>query len=136
MSHITNFKNDCLVNTDRARLNAALREMGITLDTENRKIENAWINDTVDAVLVVDGKRIPAGLNFKMVDGNETIEVSGDFYGTGINQKELTDKLAQVYQKHDIVAKCKDQKWYVDEAAENIREDENGDYVIQAYRYV
>lgn len=136
MSHITTYKNQSLVNTDRARLNEALRELGITLDYDNRQIKNQWINDTVDAVFVHDGKRIAAGINFKMVDGKEEIEVTGDFWGTGLNQTELTNKLAQVYQKHDIVAKCREQRWFVDGNVEDIKENENGQLVIQAYRYV
>ena len=136
MSHITTYKNQSLVNTDRARLNEALREFGITLDYDNRQIKNQWINDTVDAVFVHDGKRIAAGINFKMVDGKEEIEVTGDFWGTGLNQTELTNKLAQVYQKHDIVAKCREQRWFVDGNVEDIKENENSQLVIQAYRYV
>ena len=136
MSHLTTYSNNSLVNTDRARLGEALKELGITLDYDNRQIKNTWINETVDAAFIHDGKRIAAGINFKMVDGKETIEVAGDFWGTGLKQEELTNKLAQVYQKHDIVAKCKEQRWFVDGNVEDIKENENGDIVIQAYRYV
>lgn len=137
MSHITTYKNESLVNCERARLGEALRELGITLDYENRNIKNQWINDTVDAAFVHDGKRISAGINFKTnAEGKEEIEVTGDFWGTGINQTELTNKLAQVYQKHDIVAKCREQRWFVDGNVEDIKENENGEIVIQAYRYV
>lgn len=136
MSHLTTYSNKCLVNTDRERLNLALRELGITLDYENRTIKNQWIEETVDAAFIHDGKRIAVGINFKTdAEGNETIEVAGDFYGTGLNQKEVTNKLSQIYQKHDIIQKCKDQRWFIDNE-EDIKENENGDIVIQAYRYV
>ena len=136
MSHLTQYSNNSLVNCDRARLGEALKEVGISLDYENRTIKNQWIEETVDAAFIHDGKRIAVGINFKMVDGKETVEVAGDFYGTGLNQKELTNKIAQVYQKHDVVQKCRDQRWFVDGNVEDMKENENGDIVIQAYRYV
>jgi hypothetical protein len=136
MSHLTTYSNNSLVNTDRARLGESLRELGITLDYNDRTIKNQWINQQVDAAFIHDGKRIAVGINFKTdAEGNETIEVAGDFWGTGLNQQELTNKLAQVYQKNDIIQKCKDQRWYIDNP-EAIKENENGEYVIQAYRYV
>jgi DNA-binding CsgD family transcriptional regulator len=135
MSHLTQFSNNSLVNTNKDRLEKSLKEIGVTLDYNNRTIKNQWIEDTVDAAFIVDGKRIAAGINFKMVDGKETVEVNGDFYGTGLNQKTLTNQIAQVYQKNDVIAKCKSQRWFIDNE-KDIKANENGDIVIQAYRYV
>lgn len=136
MSHLTTYSNNSLVNTDRARLNESLRELGITLDYDNRTIKNQWIEETVDAAFIYDGKRIAVGINFKTdAEGKETIEVAGDFWGTGLKQEELTNRLAQIYQKNNVIAKCQDQRWFIDNA-ENIKENENGEIEILAYRYV
>ena len=60
-------------------------------------------------------------------------EIVGDSYGTGIDQEELTNRVSQIYQKNDIVEKCRRQRWYVRD--EDIVQNEEGEYVIQAYRY-
>lgn len=135
MSHMSTYSNNCLKNTNRARLLASLREIEVELDFDHKEVKSSWDNTTADASIIYKGKRIPAGLNFKTdAEGNETIEMVGDFYGTGLDQKAFTDKMAQYYQKNDIIAKCEDQKWYVDDA-EDIKLNKKGEFVIQAYRY-
>ena len=97
MSHLTNYENRSLINTN-------------------------------------NGKRIAAGLNFVTNDkGEETVVVSGDFYGTGLDQEEFTNLIAQTYQKHNVISKCEEQGWYVED--ENVTVDANGKIVINAYRF-
>lgn len=134
MSHLTTFKNNSLVNTNKETLCKSLAEMDIILDYENKNIKNSWINKDCDAAMIYKGKRISVGINFKMnEDGTELVEVEGDFYGTGLNQEQLTNRIAQIYQKNDIINKCRSQRWFVSE--ENIKVNEEGEYVIQASRF-
>lgn len=134
MSHLTTYSNNSLVNCNKTLLETSLKELGIELDYSNRVIKNQWITETVDAAIVYQGKRIAVGLNFKTnAEGQEEVEVAGDFYGTGLNQTELTNKIAQTYQKNNVIEKCKSQRWFVNE--KDIVTKENGDIVIQAYRY-
>lgn len=134
MSHLTNYTNNSLINTNKETLGKSLNELGIELDYENRTIKNQWINEQVDAAMIYKGKRIAVGINFTAnAEGKEEITVSGDFYGTGLDQKEITNLIAQTYQKNDIVNKCRAQRWYVDE--KNISTNEEGEIVIQAHRF-
>lgn len=134
MSHLTTYKNNSLTNTNKEMLGVSLAELGITLDYNDRTIKNQWINEKVDAAMIHNGKRIAVGLNFVTnAAGEEEVVVAGDFWGTGLKQEELTNKIAQTYQKHNVVAKCRSQRWYVED--KNVVEKDNGDIVIQAYRY-
>lgn len=136
MSHLTTYNNNNLINVKKEMLEKSLAEIGIILDYEDRHIRNSYISDTVDAAFIVNGKRIAAGINFKKNNnGDEIVEVAGDFWGTGLNQEEITNKISQIYQKNNIIEKCKSQRWYVENENE-IKENEDGEIVIQAYRYV
>lgn len=134
MSHLTTYKNNSLLNTKREMLEASLKELGIDLDYKNNTIKNTWINEKVDAAMIYEGKRIAVGLNFVTNEaGDEEVVVAGDFWGTGLNQAELTNKIAQTYQKNNVIEKCRSQRWFVEDSAVTTKE--NGDIVIQAYRY-
>ena len=135
MSHLTTYKNNALQNTNKEILEQSLLEMGITLDRNNRTIKNSYIEETVDAAIIYNGQRLCAGLNFKTdAEGNEMIEMAGDFWGSGLDQTEFTNKIAQVYKKNDIINKCRNQSWYIDE--DGITYDkEKEEYVISAYQY-
>lgn len=134
MSHLTTYKNNSLLNTKREMLEASLKELGIELDFKNNTIKNTWINEKVDAAMIYQGKRIAVGLNFVTNEaGDEEVVVAGDFWGTGLNQADLTNQIAQTYQKNNIIDKCRSQRWFVEDSAVTTKE--NGDIVIQAYRY-
>ena len=135
MSHLLTFKNDALKNADREKLAKAFSEIeGMTLDYTIKSIQNTWIQDTVDGGLIYNGKKVPLGVKFNTDTENNTIaEIVGDSYETGIDQEELTNRVSQIYQKNDIVEKCRRQRWYVRD--EDIVQNEEGEYVIQAYRY-
>ena len=134
MSHLTTFKNNSLINTNRELLSQSIAELGLTIDFNHKNIRNTWINETVDAAFKKDGNYIAVGLRFETnQDGEEEVTVAGDFWGTGLKQQELTDKIAQVYQKNRVINVCKEANWFIEEDA--IKTEENGDIVIQAYRY-
>lgn len=133
MSHLTTFKNNSLINTKRDLLTKSIAELGLSIDFDKKNVKNTWIDEPVDACFKKDGRHIAVGLRFETnANGEEEVTVAGDFYGTGLNQKELTNRIAQVYQKHHVIATCEEARWFVDE--EKIRE-ENGEIVIEAYRY-
>ena len=136
MSHWTTYKNNCLDKTNRELLVTSLREIGITLDYTTKHVKNTWVETDVDAAFVSDGKVICAGIKFSQnPDGTEKAEVVGDFWGTGFNDKEIIDRISQIYQKNDIIEKCRSERWFVDEETD-VTENENGEIVIRATRYV
>lgn len=135
MSHLTTFKNNALTNTKRDLLATAVSEIaGLELDYNHKNIKNTWINETVDASFKLNGKYIAVGLRFETnAQGEEICTVAGDFYGTGLNQEELTNKIAQIYQKHKVIETCLEANWFINES--EITQEANGDIVIEAYRY-
>lgn len=134
MSHLTSYKNECLKNVDDELLQLALKEMDIILDYENKTIFNTWIKESVDASFIYQGRHISVGLKFiKDEQGNKTIEVVGDFYLTGLDQEELTNTLAQKYQKLHIIQCCENQNWRIDE--EDVYTNKAGEIIINAHRY-
>lgn len=135
MSHLTTFKNNALTNTKKDLLAIAVSEIaGLELDYNHKTIKNTWINEKVDASFKYNGRHIAVGLRFETnAEGEEEAVVAGDFYGTGLNQEELTNKIAQVYQKHRVIETCLDANWFINE--EDITTEANGEIVIQAYRY-
>lgn len=135
MSHLTTFKNNALTNTKKDLLAVAVSEIaGLELDFNHKNIKNTWINETVDASFKYNGKHIAVGLRFETnAEGEEEAVVAGDFYGTGLNQEELTNKIAQVYQKHKVIETCLEANWFINQ--DEIVQESNGDIVIEAYRY-
>lgn len=134
MSHLTTFKNNALVNTKREALAEAVKEIGLTLDYNHKNIKNTWIDETVDGAFMQDGKYVSVGVRFATnADGQEEVTIAGDFWGTGLVQEELTNKIAQVYQKNRVLDLCAESNWYVDDNA--VVTNENGDIEITAYRY-
>lgn len=134
MSHLTTFKNNSLVDTKKELLAAAIQEIGLEIDYNHKTVSNQWINEPVDAAFKKDGRYISVGLRFtKNGEGKEEVTVAGDFWGTGLRQEELTNKIAQIYQKHHVMDVCSSAHWFIDNDA--ITTEENGDIVIEAYRY-
>lgn len=132
MSHWKKFESDVLSNTKRDLLGAALLEMGVELDNSIKSIRNTWGNETVDAGLKKDGRAIALGLNFKTgKNGTEKVELTGDFYGTGLSEQGFIDRLAQVYQKHNVIDKCEEQGWLI----EDVKTLENGEIYVEAYQW-
>lgn len=134
MSHLTTFKNNSLTNTNRELLAESIAELGLSIDFNHKNIKNTWISEEVDATFMKDGRYIAVGLRFETnSDGEEEVTVAGDFWGTGLRQEELTNKIAQVYQKNRVISVCKEANWFIEN--DSIKTEENGDIVIEAYRY-
>ena len=136
MSHLSSYKNNSLKNTDDSLLRQTLEEIGLQIDFDKKKIKTdswSWKEADVDAVLMQNGKDLPIGLKFnRSENGDKEVEIIGDFYGTGLRQEQLTNQLAQYYQKNHIISKCEEQGWYVDQ--NSIRE-VDGEIVFQAERW-
>lgn len=135
MSHITTYQSDVLKNCKKGLLVRAAKDLGLKLDYSIKSIKNTWIHDVVDAGFVKDDKAIALGIKLHKEGRNTRVEVSGDFYGTGIEESSFIDKLSQAYKKHDVIYQCKKQGWTVN--AEDIKIDKNtNDIIISATRYV
>lgn len=135
MSHLTTYRNNALENTNKEMLQKSVAEInGLELDYNIKNIKNSWISEAVDAGFLKDGSPIAVGLRFSTDEnGNEICTVAGDFYGTGLNQTAITNKIAQIYTKNNFVDKCKQANWFLEN--ENVTTDENGNMVLDFYRY-
>lgn len=131
MSHWRKYQSEVLTNTKIDLLSKSLLEMGVTLDTSIKSIKNTWGQETVDMGFKVGGKAIALGLKESVVDGNKKLELTGDFYGTGLNEAQFIDKLSQIYQKENIINKLETSGWTV----ESVETNELGEIVVNAYEY-
>ena len=129
MSHWKKFNSKVLENVDMNMLAKALKEMGLGLNTSARSVSNTFGRDSVDAAITDAGGR-DLSLGIKMKDGKLTL--TGDFYGTGLNEAQFIDKLAMSYQANKIQEGCTRQGWNVD--IDTV--DADGNRVIEAYQWV
>lgn len=135
MSHITTYQSDVLKNCKKGLLLRAVKDLGLELDYNIKSIKNTWIHDNVDAGFIKNGKAIALGIKLNKEGKNIKLEVAGDFYGTGIEEKSFIDKLSQAYKKHDVIYQCKKQGWTVNQ--DNINIDKKTDnIIITATRYI
>jgi hypothetical protein len=105
--------------------------MGLGLDEHTKSIRNTWGRSDVDAALTKNGQVLSLGFKFtKSASGAEAIELVGDFYSTGVNESTFMDNLSQIYQKHNIIEKCEDQGWIVDD----VLTDKEGLIHVQAHQ--
>lgn len=131
MSHWKKFESNVLENVEESLLEKALSEMGLQMDRNITNITNSWGNETVSAGLVKNGRAIPLGFNFVESDGKVKLELSGDFYQTGLNEEGFIDLLAQTYQKYNVEDKLGANGYNIDE----ILQDSEGNIVIEAYQW-
>jgi hypothetical protein len=114
MSHLNHYSSDVLKNCKRTLLKKAVAELGLGIDFESKVIRNTWVTDNVDAVLLKDNEPIAVGFKFKKEGKDTTCEISGDFFGTGIDKGTFINNLYQTYKKHDVIYQCEQQGWQVD----------------------
>lgn len=131
MSHWKKFESKVLENVNKDILARAVAEMNLKLDPRIKTIQNTWGNESVDAGLVKNGKAIALGFNYKDVDGALKLELSGDFYATGLVESQFMDKLAQLYQKNNAIDKLEEQGWTMDTVEVN----DKGEIVLEAYQW-
>lgn len=105
--------------------------MGVGFDESVTSIRNTWGNETVSAGLTKDGKNIALGFNFKERAGKTVVELSGDFYGTGLDERTFIDRLSQLYQKHKTIDALETQGWIVDSVEVN----DKNEIEVEAYQW-
>ena len=71
------------------------------------------------------------GFNFKVRNGLIDLEISGDFYATGLNESNFMDQLSQLYQKHKTIKALENQGYFIDLNTVN----EKGEIVLEAYQW-
>lgn len=131
MSHWKKFHADVLKDINKDLLAKAVKDLGVEMDESIKHIRNTWGNETVSAGLVKDGRPIALGFNFKTVDGKVQLELSGDFFGTGLDERTFIDRLAQAYQKHNAIEKLEEQGWTID----TIETNNKGEIVLEAFQW-
>ena len=112
-------KNDVLgKNVSEKMLEAALNDLGISLDKSVKSIKNSWGHDTCDAALVNKNGRITSmGIRWTK---NKGVELVGDTFncnfGHGIGdkgQEQLTNKIAQAYQVRFVKYQMTQNNWNI-----------------------
>jgi len=142
MSHWKKFESKVLEDINREMLKEAIENMNkikngeetpmhLEMDKTISSIRNSWGNERVDAGLRKNGKAIALGFNFKDSNGKEVVELSGDFYSTGLVESTFMEQLSQVYQKYNIINKLEENGWTVDDITIN----KNDEIVINAYEW-
>ena len=113
-------------------LEKACADVGVEFDMKIKQVGNTYGEGAkVDAALKQNGKVLPMGFNFKKKNGKTTLELDGDFYGTGLNERDFIDRLSQSYQKHNVIKQVTAQGWYVDVNSMNTE----GEVVLEAYQW-
>lgn len=128
MSHLTTYESNSLVNVKKSLLIKALKDLDLEINFDLKQVHNTFIRESVDAVLVKNGKPISVG--FKLIREGKDIklQLAGDFYRTGLNESALIDNISQMYKKHHIVEQCKQQGWSV--TSKDINLDSKTDEVV------
>ena len=129
MSHWVKYTNNAFENTDINLLEKAIRTMNYGINRQCKHIQNAWGNENVDFALTDNKDRI-ISLGFR-ADKNNTLELVGDFFATGLREDTFLNQLAQYYQKERITQALEDNRWSID----SIETNQNNEIVINAYQY-
>ena len=124
---------DVLKNVDKGIVIEALKNMGLGLDEDAKRVYGVFEgrNSICDAVLTKDGKRISMGVLFD--DGTGHLMLVGDFWGTGLNSEVFQDELSRAYQRINVMTLAELNGWTVDDAT--IEESGNGSVEFEVYQY-
>lgn len=129
MSHWRSHESDVLKDINKGMLATACKEIGVEMDETIKSISNAYGKSKVDAGIKFNGKAVSIGFLFKENNGKTELQLTGDFYATGLSESNFMDKLSQQYMKLHAVKSIEDDgTWLID----NITTDVNGDVVIVA----
>ena len=131
MSHWKKFTTNVLEDINKTLLAKATADLGVSFDEKITSIKNTWGRETVSAGLVKNGYPIALGFNFKERNNKTALELSGDFYATGLDERTFIDKLAQAYQKHNAVEKLEEQGWIV----ESVEFNKKNEIEVEAYQW-
>ena len=131
MSHWKKFSSNVLEDVNKEILAKATADLGVGFDESITSIRNSWGNEAVSAGLTRNGKAIALGFNFKQRNGKTALELSGDFFNTGLDERTFIDRLSQAYQKHKSIQALEQQGWIIDMTQTNAK----GEVVLEAYQW-
>lgn len=128
MSMWRKFAASGLKNVDKAMLRKACNELGFDFDESIKTVMDSYDSANVDAGFVdlETKKAIPIGFIFNEQEG---LQISGDFWNYGCDEKTLTAEIAKTYQKHLIISQMEENDFTVDTVETN----DKGEVVIEAY---
>jgi len=114
MSEWKKYLTQVLSDVQTPLLEIALQKMNLALDRNINMISNSWGKEKVDAALIKNGQKMPLGFRFPVKDGKTSVELVGDFFATGLNEKTFMDNLAHYYQVERVETEAQAQGWIVE----------------------
>jgi len=105
---------------------AALTDMQLQYEENTEVIDWAKEKQSVALVVVQNGKKIPIG--FRIV--KDKLELVSDWFMTSFSEKDFTNQLAQMHDKHRVIDICKQNHWTVD--YNSIQTNQNGELELIA----
>lgn len=128
MSHFVNYK--CKV-VNKEYLKKSLKELGYDY-SEDEIIQDYFKKQRrVELAVVQNNVKLPIG----WVKNNETeeLELIADWFNTGINQHQFTEKISILNSKYLIEDVCEEHGWFVD--PDDIFVDEEQQVKVKAVQY-
>lgn len=133
MSHWRKYSSNVLDDVKMDLLTKACNDVGVTYDTSIKHVGSTYGSEgaNVDAGIKKDGRELQLGFIFKQEDGKTKLVLEGDFWGSGLNERNFVDNLAQHYKKHKIIQQAENQGWFFDKN----ETDKDGNIILEAYAY-
>jgi hypothetical protein len=135
MSCWRNFTCNVLKNVDKDIAKKAFAEMGLSLDEKVKSVATSYFGGSesnagnVDAAFVKNGKQIQLGVVW---NGEEDkLQIVGDFWNTGIDDRSFIGTLSQIYQKINIQTQLELNGYTIDSVETNAK----GEVEIEAYAW-
>lgn len=131
MSCWRNYSCDVLKGVDKAMVAEAFSKMGLTLNEDIKTVVASYEGRraNVDAVVCKDGQPISLGVIFD--NGEDHLQILGDFWGTGFNEQKFTDELSRTYQRINVETRLTLMGYTIDELS--FIEAEDGSVEFEAY---
>ena len=133
LSHWRTYNAKVLEDINMSTLEKSVADMGLSLDTSIKNVANSYGRDAVDAGLKKDTQTLALGFQFTETKGKIALSLRGDFWGTGLNESQFMDKLAQHYQKNKAIDFVLPNQGYTVESC-TLNEQTN-EYEVLAYQY-
>lgn len=132
MSQWRKYNAQVLENVKMDTLQKACEDMGVSFDTSVKSVGNTYGESAkVDAGLFKDGQALPLGFIFKHEDGKVKLELEGDFWRTGLDERSFVDLLSRSYQKYNIIEQVTNQGWFIDRN----EVDAEGNVILEAVQW-
>ena len=132
MSQWRKYNAQVLENVKMDTLEKACEDMGVRFDTNIKNVENTYGESAkVDAGLIKDDRVLPLGFIFKHEDGKIKLELEGDFWRTGLDERTFVDLLSRSYQKYNIIEQVTGQGWFIDRN----EVDADGNVILEAVQW-